>query len=481
MLRFSILLFALAFVKINVAQTVTIKGLAPAYAGKTIEINGIEDYFSYSEKLIASTTVRDDSTFDVTFNCPKTKKIVVSGMNNSGHMYVQPGSTYKVLFPDRDKFDPYRPNGNQVEISFLGLDSTDINYKILGFQRWIDHFVGNNFYLKSREPKTFGENLDRFKTNVEKAYKEDTSSYFKTYVRFSIAALDNIGFAGERNRYEKHDFYIKHSPVEYGNDAYMEYIKDFYQEIISRLSSDANQKVYDGIIKSSPSEVMRGLGGEYTLVNLRIREMIMLNALSEVYNSGSFPQTNILTIMDSVENHALFEANKVIARNLKNRLTQLVPGGKAPDFVLSETGKDTKTLFGYQEKYLYIHFANPNELSTLKELDLLKDLHKRYSKYVNFVTVYKDDQKLDSTGVNALENLGWDVYKISPSNSIWKKYRVEAFPQYTLIDGSGHVIASPALRPLPNGQYETIDKTFFFIKESYERRHQEVDPYNRND
>jgi hypothetical protein len=43
-------------------------------------------------------------------------------------------------------------------------------------------------------------------------------------------------------------------------------------------------------------------------------------------------------------------------------------------------------------------------------------------------------------------------------------YKIETFPSYVLIDNSGYIVSAPALGPLPNGQYETIEKTFFYIK-----------------
>lgn len=447
-------------------QLTKVKGLAPSYVGKTIELYGIEDYFSMKQILLAKTTVQQDSSFSIIVDLKNTQKVILQSGNNKGYMYVEPGSSYDVFMPDKDKFDPYRPNGNQVEISFFDLDSTDVNYKILGFERWIDHFIGNYFYLKDVKPMEFGAALDRFKTNVEKAYKNDTSTYFKTYVKFSIAGLDNIQFAGERNRYEKHDFYIKFSPVAYSNDAYMEYIIGFYQNLMPRLSNETNQAVYEGILAESPTLVMRALGGEYTLINTRIREMIMLKALSEVYFSDDYPQTNILKIMDSVAHHSLFEANAVIAKNLMDRLTELVPGGVAPEFSFKSSDGDYITLSTFQGKHLYIHFFDPNSKENIKEVPLLMEMYVKYRSSVQFITIMKTQETLSDEVKELLENVQWPVYQVSNDNSIWKKYKVESFPYYTLIDAIGYVVMSPALGPTPNGQYQTIDYTFFNIQKA---------------
>ncbi len=461
------------------AQSVTISGIAPSYVGKDIEVYEIEDYFSNTERLIASSTVDSDSTFSVKFSSPITRKVVVKGMNNKGFMYVQPNAKYNIFVPEKDKFDPYKPTGNSIEIGFLSLDSTDINYKILGFQRWMDRFIGLNFHLRSYDNVLFSERLETFKTNVEKAYAPDTSQFLKTYIRFSVAGLDNIEHGAARNRYEKHDFYIKPSKVAYQNDAYMAYIADFYQEMIPRLSSKANQEVYMGVLKSSPTEVMRALGSEYTLINVRIREMIMIKALADEYHSTDFPKTNILTILDSVANGSLFKANAVIAKNLRNRLTQLVPGAKAPDFVLAQQGLSTKTLYSFNGKYLYMHFIDPNNQQSIKELDLLKAVYDKYGDYIQFVTIYRDRDDIKEAPLEKVQQLPWDVYGIATGNSLWKNYRIEAFPHYVLIDATGNIVASPALGPTPNGQYETIDKTFFAIKKLIDHENREPDnPYD---
>src|SRR5690606_15525747 len=141
--------------------------------------------------------------------------------------------------------------------------------------------------------------------------------------------LDNIHNVAERNRYEKYDFYLKKSPVDYNNETYMEYTTAFYQKMLPRLSTEANQAVYEGVLKSSPTLVMLAFGSEYTLSNLKLRELVMIQALAEEYMAGQFPETNIITILDSLSHRSLFKEHQEIAKNIKQRITSLNPGGKA--------------------------------------------------------------------------------------------------------------------------------------------------------
>ena len=145
LIAFSIGLSFLSFGQKEKSTIIT--GYAPAYIGKSIEIYRIQDYLTLSEELIASTTVKKDSTFQFEITAPKNEKLIIRSNKNKAFLYIQPKAKYEVLFPEKDKYDPFRPSGNAVELTFFSLDSNDINYKILGFDRWVDDFIGNFFHF----------------------------------------------------------------------------------------------------------------------------------------------------------------------------------------------------------------------------------------------------------------------------------------------------------------------------------------------
>lgn len=470
-MKFQIGLFTFAFLVLNnfifSQKTTTIKGYAPSYIGDRIEIYEIEDYFSLKESLIGSSTVKNDSTFSVTFYNSSYKKVVVRAAKNNGYLLVQPGAEYEIFVPEKSKFDIYNPNGNQLELAFLDLKQDDINYKVLSFDKWVNTFLGNFYYKKSLGTE-FARNLDTFKLNVENAYKDDTNRFFKTYVRFSIASLDDLQYTGSRNRYEKFDFYLHNFPVSYENEAYMLYIKTFYENFIPRLSMETNNRVYLGLLKSSPTLIMRALDDEYTLKpkNTRLRELIMIKSLSDSYFTGDLPQTNIMSVLDSVSKHSIYPENGKIAANLIYRLTELVPGSKAPDFVLKASDNSTRTLFNYQKKYLYIQFVDLTLKESWKEIELLKPIQLKYLSEIQVLTIFIKPADLNKKQREQLKLIPWETIEINSEDEILKSYHISSYPSYVLIDPYGYVVASPALKPSPNGQYETIDKTFFMIQKA---------------
>ena len=475
---FKLILFLFLLIgNVSFSQNISIKGVAPGYIGKTIEAYRIEDYLSMRNELVAAAKVKSDSTFQLFFKLDDIEQITIKSNNNKSFLYAEPGNNYNIYFPERNKYEPYIPSGNDVELGFYALDSADINYKILSFQRWMDNFVGHTYHLRNSATNTaYIERFKKFKSNVQKAYNNDTSynaTFLKTHIKFSIAGLENINNSAERSRYEKHDFFIKHHPVEYNNDVYMSYISHFYKKLPAQLTQETNNAFYQGVLRSSPSVIMNALRQEYTLINRRIRELVMIKALSECYYSNDYPQTNIITILDSLSEHSLFKENAIIAKNMRFRLLNLIPGSKAPNFALVSNGLKTKTLAGFKGKHLYLHFFDPTKANQLKELDLIEDLQKRYQKYVTVISIYREDPAFDEKIRLKFKESTLEVYPISPSNPIWKNYQTRILPHYSFIDAAGYIINNPALGPTPNGEYKTIDRNFFELKKIIENRENE--------
>lgn len=479
---FSLVLFLTPVLGMTQATT-KISGFAPDYVGQTVELFEIEDYFSMREQLIATTTVKEDSTFDFQFFNEITQRVIVKSNKNTGFLYIQPKGNYEIYLPSSNRYDAYRPLGNEVEIAFFNLDSTDINYQILAFDKWMNTFLGTYFPSKRINGSEFVSQLEIFKENAEKYYEKDTSLFLKTHVRFSIAALDDIQFAGARNRYEKFDFYLDNFPVSYTSDSYMNYINSFYANIIPKLSKETNDKVYLGILKSSPTMIINALAKEYTLRptlvktskgdkmigNARLRELVMIKGLSSVYYSADYPKTNILKVLDSLSIYSIFAENKVIAKNLIYRLTELVPGAKSPDFLLTTSDHKVRTLSSYAGKYVYLHFFSASNKESVKELDLMKSIYDRYKGEVNFISIYEKDENLTKKSREIFKSIPWEFFELDPDDQLYKTFKPSSYPFYVLIDQAGYLVGIPALSPKPNGQYLSIDKVFFDIKKMNER------------
>ncbi len=448
---------------------VHIVGTTTGFVGKKIEFYLIKDYLSLKDSLVGEAIIQKDSSFQVDITLARTEKVIVKCFKNTGFIYASPGSTYTISLPDKDPYNAFRPQGNKIEIAFINLPKTDINYKILEFDNWVHDFLGVYLNRKTTSTLEFSKQLDTFKLNVDKYYKSDTSYFFKTYLRYSIASLDDINCIGMKTRIEKFLIYLKDFPVNYENDKYMDYLTLYYKNIFAMVSTELNQKIYKSILSSSPSQLMRALGSDATLRNPRIRELIAIQSLSEVYNGKDYPKSNIITMLDSISHFGLYKVHRGMAQRIVERLTELAPGMKAPNFeIISSDQKDTITLQTFSGNYVYIQFMDPMLLESKKHLELLVPLYEKYGKTVRFVTIIEENNKQTKEQLAYFTSIPWEKFYVTADHPILKRYQIKSFPNYILLDADGLLHSYPAASPVPNGEYETVEKVLYTIRRKIE-------------
>lgn len=457
---------------VGAKSIVTLKGSAKGWVGSEVKVSFYEDYLSFVKTQVAATKVNGNSLFETSFYVEDTRKVIVEIGRKNLTLYVQPNGSYELNIEEDGN------SGEDLSFYFIDLDTNDINFKILVYEDYQLNFL-ERFYNKHTVKSTeFVTRLDTFKLNIENRYKADTNTFFKRYIKYSVASLDNLSFVGQRNAYEKYDFYLKSESVYYQNDRYMDYIKHFYNQYESQLSSEVSEGFYNGILKGSPSLIMNALGGDYTLKNLRLRELILIRMMGEVFYSGQYPQTNIITVLDSISNHALFDEHKSIASNITFRLLDLRPGTRMPDFSLIIDG-EKKFKKEFSGKHVYFQFVNSNTRSSIGDIKLLAPIYQKYAKYIDFVTVLVADDEndplfKDPSSFIREHGISWEFSIITKDNSMIKSFGVSKYPYYILMDAVGYVVSAPALSPRPNNEYETIEKNLFPIARYY-RHHENQD------
>lgn len=447
----------------------TLKGKAIHYVGKRITIYTIDDYLSNVTTPIASSIVASDSSFSLSFPNTLTQQIKIEVGKDFLYIYVEPGENYNLYIDGKNPYPSPDAPGVNLRYLFLDLDSSDINYKTLIFDNQKMAFLDQFYNYHGTHSIQFVQKLDSFKTVTHTKYASDTSAFFKVFVKYSFASLDDLQFVGNRNNYEKYDFYIRPSTVWYRNNRYMSYIKKYFDRHLHELSNDESIKFTNGLLKSSPTLLMRALNDDYTLRNLRLRELILIDMLSEAFNEPGYPKNNIITVLDSIAHHALFSANEVIAKNIKYRLVHLAPGAMMPDVSFNINGTK-KSITTYKGNHVYIQFIDQNNLS-LDDLKLLKRLHKKYNDYIDFLTILtvKDSNTLLENPEKFKDKYGitWDFAVIKQSANQLNQLNVVNYPYYILMDANSQVVAAPALTPRPNGEYHTIEIDLYKIARHY--------------
>ena len=438
-------------------STTKIFGTATNSVGEWIYIYEIEEFVTKSERYIEKFKTTEKNRFYFEIEHKEVKRYIIRLNNSYSELYLQPNGTYKIVFPEESvEVIPYF-SGRETELLFLDLDSTDINYKILGFEAWLDDEMADLYLLKDVNTSKFIDGVLNFKMEILDVYNNETSDYFKNHIKYVLGkTVDNINYFGSPNDLEKFNFYIRDQEVKYGLPAYVDYFQDFYSGIFQKLNERSKNGVLIGLNQADGEALVRALLVDSIVPNLQIAEMVALEIIKSEYPKGNIAQNNLIEVCKFIERNSEYNENKMIALNIRQQFYALVKGDPLPTIYV-----DNQRVLGNPNKYQYIHFFDPSNPKSLPETFALKALYNKYKNDIDFVTIYLESKSFNEAfKQRVLKEIVWPIYSLGYYHPIWKTLNVGTFPYYILINKELKIENIPALGPIPNGVYETIDKTF---------------------
>lgn len=444
----------------KIQDSISIKGVGSYYKNAPIELFLIDDYITHKEILFQTKVADSMGYFEFRFKNIPTQKLIIRSKKNSSFLYVQPGGMYLITLPEKNVYDEKNSNGNFVDVVFYQLDTSDINYKILNFDRWIQRELGEFYHLKKLKSDEYDKKYEDLKKKADNLARKDTNLFFLYHVKFSLAEMDDLEAVSSNLRIQNYAKWFHKLPVYYRNDSYMNYFTVFYENLLVYLKNSQKDKLYDAVINRSPSMAMKALEDEETLKNIQIREMALLQLMYEQCYEKRYPKTNLLFMLDSIRLRSRFAEHRKVASNIIDRVTELSVGSRFPDFQLFAQNGDTISNLNLEGKHVYLHFFDPSDEVCLKELQPLVKLHTTYSEYIHFISI----QVSKSGSVASNLKLPWPTVALTEEDNFIKNSKTQIFPSYILLDVTGNIVVNPALKPVPNSEYQTIEPLFFQIK-----------------
>lgn len=432
---------------------VHIIGYAPQFIAKRFSIWKEEDFISKKRQIVQDTVVNEKGIFKFKLPPGPIEKYYVGMDDIYGYFFVQDGATYKIEFISDNPQNLSYNLKEEIELNFYDLDSNDINYKILGFEAWLDYSLSELHFEENNEAQILRK-ISLVKLQIMKDAQKDSSAFFREYLRYSIGMnIDNMPYVGAPSPEDKFKFYFHDKPILYSNPYFFSYFESYYDQFISQLGTESandyfkalvalDTKKQDIIIKSHPCT------GDSAL-----RSLIQLYILYQAMYSNFIPKSVIKANLKLQSENAVTSFHRQIAKNLIEKYTNLEIGDPFPFDQLNANP--------IENKFVYVHAYNPSNMQCIQELSALKKLKLTYGNKIEFLTLYVDKPVMNEAERKALDNITWKKIAIPGDDSIWNKLGITTFPYYLMLDKDMNLFISPALSPTPNGKYETIEKTFF--------------------
>lgn len=449
------------------AGKVTINGKAPDYPNRKITAYRYADYVSMRMEKIVSAEIPEDGNFVLRYESAKTEEILLKIDGTRALMYTQPDATYFIQFPGLAKDAVKSFSNNEVELLFDTLDVYDINNLILDFESRMDDFIG--YYYPIMGSQAYHDEIDTLKEYLSKVYAKVDNPYFKQYVFYSVASVEQIGglnvdlFKLKTLLYAS---YLYKHDILYHHPKYMLFFNQFYTDVFKLADGKEEASLSKAInYKKSLSMTKDILKQDQFMKDDKICELVLIKALGEEYYSFNYYQDNIIFILDSVRDHSSYPEHRVIADNMIYKLTALSVGYPAPKFTLESNKQQQVSLSDFKGKYVYLHFWASWNTGSIPEMKIMTELNKKYGRDIQFVSINMDeDTQSWMTFLKVHPEMNWTHLHYGGQPSLIDEYQIVSLSQYFLIGPDGNMIQSPAYRPTPHGANNTtIEDTFFEI------------------
>lgn len=434
-----------------VAQTnVEIQGEIVGGAGKRVVLGGYSDMLTMSEVVLDSVTMGEDGTFVLHCYTNYPRLVFIQIERYSQSFYIEPSRTYRVYMPEFDWDIDERQNvflaPVALPLEFLGVDSTELNIRIMRYEETVDSFVTAN-----REQLDFRFKPDRrvwnqlvAMVNTRFRHADAKGTFFDRYVEYTMLEM---GLAMRmENRKQLISKYIVNEPIRYYDESYMRLFLALFEHSVSDGTKKVAQwQLADLVDRGALEGWLDTLGLDPLLQNEQVRELAALQALKEMFFSKYYDRYAVREMTRRLSERTKFAEHKKLATRLlgledRNGKRQ----GQGRDFELPDVERNRVRLSDFRGKWVYLGFVRTGDPNSLKEIETMahfRDTVYRSHPEVVFVTVACDRefQKMYHFVKNSRRGArcNWTWLHFDGDYELLERWGVTSYPTFVLLDPEG--------------------------------------------
>ena len=451
--------------RIILAQETNIIGNAPYLPNQVLALYGYDDYLTLTPLKKQEITSDANGKFSFAFKNPSTSLVFLKYKNVKVSFYCEPGKTYRLRILKLDSIANQNLSADiEAEAIFQNYDSLELNQLIAKYNKYLDNFyLDNSKLIVVKAIKVLYKKIEDFKKQTQKDFAYANNAYFKSYIKSSFAALDEIVFTPKASIYKEYYSGV----LQYHSYDYIQGISSHFTDYLEQLGlTKKGASIFDDInIRHNYDALKKSVSKADSIVtNDTLRELLVIKGLGELYYKASTKKYGVELVLEQIIKQALSKQNKTIAQNTLSRLTYLQINSKAPDFdTIDATGTAIK-LSSLTGKMVYLNFWSVNSISSMEELLAIKKLNEKYNGIISFVSVCSDEDSDAAKSFVKKNKLAWNMV-YDKDKKVANIYTIKVVPAFFLIDKDGFLIKSPAESPSQN-----IEDTFRDMSQKKEKK-----------
>jgi hypothetical protein len=408
-------------------QNVSIEGKCRNGEHVTVMAYTFSDYISMLP-LELGRVVAENGKYKLEFSIEGTRQIFLQVGNTEGEMIVEAGKNYSVDIPAILASEQVTFDKTVLELVFIDLPQSDINYGIRRFNSDYRSFIDDHYYdfavgefkgsetFKSSlgekkaatdiyrsgdQPQGFSDQkmplgdfnnwVELFELYVDSNYTQYLEHpYFRDHKNFRISELELISGVRPFVVYEENFFSKK---VQYTHPSYFSLFRILYANVFEKVKeSDTKDWIRMAInSEKSPQSLEFVFKNDSLFFNEDIRTLAMIYNLRENYFSTEYSKASIEILL---ENIVTKDRRPLVAQIASNTLKTLKMGRQGWNIENFKVVDAKKEIWNYEDNkggYTYFVFFTTWSTSALKELLVLEKIASDYKDFVRIVAVCMDD------------------------------------------------------------------------------------------
>lgn len=454
-MRLTIIFLIITCIPVIYSQNITIKGKAhPSHIGKEIVLSDYTDYITYNKFVESRDTIDQDGYFELKIYSKRTKPILISIQNLIGKLYVQPDYVYGIYFPGPDSTMNHQAGiESEVNLSVFGRDSTELNALIMDFNTQYNVFFSkySQVYLT---PSKINLVLDSFLVYSSRRYKPIKNNYFKKYVEYSFAQFFSNTSRSKTILYKQ---FIDRRPILYDNFEYMEFFNIYFKGYLKAYASTkSGGSIFNSINTYGDYQDLKNqFKNDKSISNDTLKELLIIKGLMDFYYSPDFDKRQVQTVIEQFYRETQIREHKIIAQNILQQIYQLQPGAMAPDFTIENKDGKTVNLKDFKGRHIYLNFFSTQSETSLREMQKIIDLKKKFGNNITFVSVCLDDSiKTYKAYLKSNPKQDWIILFQSSLSNAKQAYNIKSLSGFFFISPQFQLIQSPAMTPSEGIEYK---------------------------
>lgn len=449
-------IFLVLIIPNTFAAQVRITGKAAGAEQKVIRVQAYADLISFKPVTLDKDTISQEGEFSLNFPLEHIAYADLLIDFHSAKILLEPGEEYELeitAFKNpsyREELNPFlEPRYLIFEIK--NPDRNPLLASLDSLNKMHDRYLLENFRKLTRGGRNVGTDTLADFLHEMLPY---TNAYLETSIEYRIALIDEMAKVASREALMQK--YILGKKVQYKHPDYMEFFNSFFSKYLTHVSRSIPYGELTFRINESKDydAVLDLLGRDSLLGKDQIRELVLLRNLREIYHSPDFRKNAVLEVLDQLAQKTRFKEHRIIARNLKVRLSKLRKGSPAPPLHVQGAGGNALELANYRGKHLYIQFYNSVCEACETDMSAIENLRTEFREDIEFLSISIDVDKSNFTKKLSELPYSWDFAWFMGNFDIVEDYSLRAFPSYILLDREGRIESFPA--PGPAGGAELL-------------------------